>query len=875
MIKQLLKPRPDVISGKLQGVIDIERVTDRKGHALEARVKDFLASTYVSGEIRSLITKLNKRLNSSDAETGLFLAEGHKGEGKSHVLLVALHLIQHAGELAAWLAANKLEFSLPQGTRVIWRKFTDFPLESLWGVIAQELKAEFPKDRPPNIHEFRAAVGNQKLVLIFDELESGVRAISNPALQQQNLNFLQMISEEANRADSNIAVIASIYDGRVEPGLTLKRVARVEMRFQDASDRRKILFHRLFERSPLDSSPEIDAIIQSHLNSWKRFGIPVPPDYADHFRLSYPFVPEVLEVVLERIRALRGGFQGTRGALGFLAALVRLRFESAHVITLSDASLLDAEMKSWLSDLDPAQNLLGCAEANLRELKRHPFADQIASAVLLASLAPTAKDQGLTEDELARQIIRPDSDYNAMGLSLTQFKKFGSYFHDRSGELFFDTKENANSKVNLRSLTVSDEDAWDRVVSWWANDIFRDPDLVVFSDPDQTQRQLESKANADIQLVAAPRHLTNEEVRRLYFGLKNRNMVLLLEPRDEKVDLRVNDSLLAYAKRWVAAEHLSRSAGDATKNAEFQKIGAEDKRFALDYLKKTNFCYIQILRYGPSEKDCEFQRESVPSTATREQMIEHIGRNFYPPAFVQEHLLDNLAVFIGRKVGQVEADYRNTPGYPVLTKRTVFLDAVATLVEQGTHLGLEHPSRNFCGELPSYTNDQLLDAVMSQPFQSITGGPAAQRMQSSPNQPNLFPDRGAPSPNLPGNYQPLPAPGAMPATLETDSTGFLKSRQEVRQEVARRLDAHENKKIVHVRIGLTYDLRHLDLGSLPSFLRGTLSGEGSFSGEFVLDLPGSYTKAQVEQLMERLPDFTPGACRVTIQLQLREEAAHV
>jgi hypothetical protein len=70
-----------------------------------------------------------------------------------------------------------------------------------------------------------------------------------------------MISEESNRAGSNVLLIASIYDGNLEPGLTLKRLPRDELRFQDSTDRRKVLFHRLFKKSPLSPSPEIDAMI--------------------------------------------------------------------------------------------------------------------------------------------------------------------------------------------------------------------------------------------------------------------------------------------------------------------------------------------------------------------------------------------------------------------------------------------------------------------------------------------------------------------------------------------------------------------------------------------------------------------------------------
>src|ERR1039458_1871397 len=147
MLKQLLEPKDEVLTGKLQGVIDIERVSDPKRRALEARAGDFLQSTFISGEIRRLVEAFALRLNSAEAETGLFLAEGPKGVGKSHGLLIPLHLTNSSADCQSWLSENGLKFNPPPGTRVLWRKFTDFPLESLWGVIAQKLNVSFRPDR--------------------------------------------------------------------------------------------------------------------------------------------------------------------------------------------------------------------------------------------------------------------------------------------------------------------------------------------------------------------------------------------------------------------------------------------------------------------------------------------------------------------------------------------------------------------------------------------------------------------------------------------------------------------------------------------------------------------------------------------------------
>jgi len=855
MIDSLLQPRSDVIAGRLQGVIDIQRVSDPKRRSLESRAKEFFDSTFVTGELRRLIGALDTRLNSEGSEPGLILLEGPKGVGKSHDALVPLHLVTAGDQLNGWLAKNGLAFKAPPETRLVCRKFTDFPLESLWGVVGQEIGAQFRTDQPPSIEEFRLAVGEKKLVLIFDELESGVRSISDPALRQRNLNFLQMVSEEANRAGSNVALVASVYDGNQEPGQTLKRVARVELRFQDTTDRRRILFHRLFSVSPVEPSPEIDGVIRSYLNSWRRFGISIPAGYAEQLRESYPFTPELLDLALVRVRT-KGGFQGTRGVLGFLAALVRARYQATHLITLADAGIADPELRTWLADLDPAQNLITCAESNFRELKTSPFSDRIASAVLLASLAPSSRDPGLTTDELARQVLGPDSDYNAFQLSLTNFKKFGSYFHERGGSLFFDPRENAHSKVNLRSLSINEDEARDRIASWWCGDILRDQDAVIFTDPATVQQSLDARLGSDIRLVVSPRRLSPEQIHQLYFGLRRRNTAMLIEPRDERVDLHKNPDLIRYAQNSIAAERLAQTADDATRRDEFTRIGYDDKKNALDYLRKTNFAFVQVVRYGASATDSEFQRESLPSAAAREQIIQHVLRQLYPPAYVQEHLAGRAADLFGRKVSQVEEEYRNTPGFPMLLAQTVFQEAIRNLVLPGNVIGLQHSAEDqgqVCGRQPRLSGDQLSEAVICAPFHVPNISPPGPR-------PGPVPPRPSPEPPFSGPG-PSPLPGA-----DTVSTSFLTTRQQVRQEVARLLESRDDPRVEKVRIALAFNERETAMASLPSFIRGTLGGIGRFDGEASLEFSGAFTKAETEEMLERIPDFAPGACRVTLTI---------
>lgn len=872
MIDELLQPKPDVLAGKIQGVIDLQRYGSNKGKALEASADRLIDATYLTGEMRRLLEGLHRRLNSTDAETGLFLAEGIKGVGKSHVLLLTLHLLQAPDLFRDWLARQGIEFSVPSNLKVVWRKFTDFPLESLWGLVGDAIGADFTGPTPPDLPAFQRAIEGRKLVLIFDELESGVRSIANDALRQQNINFLQMLAEESCREHSNVALLCSIYDGNQEPGLTLKRGQRVEVRFADPKERRRILFHRLFGTSPTDANPQIEAIVQSFLNTWRRFGVEVPDHYAEMLRDSYPFSPELLDFVLIRIPQLQGGFQGTRGTLGFLAALVKARSRAANLITLADASLGNAELRSWLADLNPSQSLIQCAESNLTELRRYPFADRIASSVLLASLAPSPKQKGISEAELARQVVAPDSEFNEFHGTLKAFAYFGSYFHQKGDDLFFDVRENAHAKVRLRAVSIGDAEAWERVVEWWKIDVLKDGDAVFVEDVALANSSLAGRSGDDLKLVVAPRRLKNEERHKLYFGLRWQNTVLLLEPKDDRTNLRANEDLLEYAKRSKAAELLAAGADEAPRRNEFLQIAGEEKKLGLDRLRKENLVYVQIARFASNPADCEFLLEGLPSAASKQQIQDHLLQTVYPPALLEEHLRDRKDELIGKTVAQVEADYKRALGFPVLLYQSVFRDAIFALVEDGTAFGICPPGRQaVCGNRPSLHTDEFFNAEIVTAFQdrpTETAYPSPR-----PGRPPL--DSGRPSDGVPtgsdfpGSFggSEFPEGGLPPIPVsEQLSTTFETSRQAIRQKIAGLLDGQEGRLISRIRIEITYDARETDIGDLPKLLRGTLSGMGTFNGEAVIEFTGAYEKSEVEEMMERLPEFTPGSCRVRLTL---------
>ena len=281
--------------------------------------------------------------------------------GKSHALLTAYHLFANPNPAKRWMQTQGYTWTPPQDPVIIIKKFTDeyLPFDALWSAISQEFHAEWNPKHPPSLDELRAALASKKLILIFDELERGITNIADLARRSQNLSFLQMLSEEANRSNQ-VTIFAAIYDGSVEPGSTLKRVARVELRFRKPEDRANIVRHRLFTNAESYDPSAADALIRSYINTWDRLGVKTSDDYLSRLKNAFPFLPGLMELIFDRISG-SGGFQGTRGALGLLAAMLDASTSGSYLITAGHCNLSDRACADRLQDLDPAGNLINCA----------------------------------------------------------------------------------------------------------------------------------------------------------------------------------------------------------------------------------------------------------------------------------------------------------------------------------------------------------------------------------------------------------------------------------------------------------------------------------------------------------------------------------
>lgn len=847
-------------SRHLDGVVDLERLQSGKKTDLERDPSKFFELTYPSDEIRLVIHGLTQRFSNKEGP-GLVLAESVKGLGKSHLLLLGYHLFQSVSAASKWASEIGYAWSPPANSVVIVHKFTDqsMPDDALWLLVGKSIGASWDRKRPPSRAQLKTALGDRHLVLILDELERGIDNIGDNARRSQNLSFLQMLTEEASQS-LQVTVFAAIYDGNKEPGSTLKRTPRIELRFRKPEDRAAIVRHRLFLDADSYDKNSAKVLIRSYVNVWKQFGIEASDAYMFRMESAFPFLPDLIDLVFERI-TVSGGFQGTRGALGLLGAMVDAAPAGTSLYTASHCRLTDAACANRLQDLDPSAHLINCASGNLRDLSQQSHAEAIASAVLMASLAPGGHATGVQKDELIRHVIKPGDDPNAFHVGIDAFARYGTYFHEREGRYLFDHGENEHAKVELEAAKGNDEQARVQITQIWQQELFKETrQSVVFTDADTTRLQLSTISTQSPRYALSPKRLSNFERHGLYQGLELRNQVLLLEPRDERVNHLANADLLTLAKRLRAAMALAESSQSAERRARFERIQREQSQQIHRLLKSSGLVYVRIERWADSAEHAQFEEENLGPACSREEVVNFLRAQVFPVAYIQEHLRGRLGELIGRKVGQIDRLYRNTLGYPVPLSVNMVAAAIRELAEdRGRLAGLQHPRGSFCGERVDLSEPELNEAVLTAPWPAETKPPAS---SAQPGLPLSI------SPGEPGaEPEPLP-PSYLPTDVQEWATPSCRTLGELRQELARRLEPNPGSIVRGVRFAIFAGYRGQDLSALPAAVRGSLTGAGDLDLQLDLSLSGPMNKAELEDRCERLPNLSGASYTARVKVEM-------
>jgi hypothetical protein len=653
-----------------------------------------------------------------------------------------------------------------------------------------------------------------------------------------------------------------VYDSNREPGATLKRVPRIDVKFADPHDRQRVILHRLFANYLELDRNRVNVVVQSYLNVWRGRNISVDERYVERLQEAFPFSPELLQMVLFNVPSGRG-FQGSRGALGLLGALVRSVHKKTDLITTAHLDLNDAGIRNRLSDLDPTQHLLQCAQSDLRDLGELPFAPQIIASTFIATVAPAGHVPGIGEQELARQIIAPGSDINQYHATLNALLKLGTYFQSQEGNYYFDEQEKPNAKVEYRSLRVDPSSALNYALEHWATQLFGDSTAIVFREVAQVRADLARREPRSLRFVLAPRRLTADERIGIYHGAENRNQIILLEPKAETFNGLDHPDITKWAQRVKAAEELLQTASDAERRKQYDKIAREDRNYILEAFKKAGLAFVWMQSGGqPAEI------EPLGTAVTCEEVKRQLRENFFPRQRFEEHLAGRRNEIIGKTVREIDAEYRKTLGFPVRTADSTIIDAIKALC-LNRQIGLRHERDSACGRSPDYSAMEWWDARVDEPFEdpklSGLGFDAKKETNTGIAAAGLV-TRAASEDQL----QSVPAAGAAASpTLHSIQTSFAKTLGALRQEVAAKLNEFENPKIHKAQFMVYASQENVALDTVPESLRGKLTGSGSLIIDLTISKAGEFSKGQIEQMIEQLPSFAGAQYKADLKLEVK------
>ncbi|RMF28240.1 MAG: ATP-binding protein [Chloroflexi bacterium] len=455
-------PHEDILAGRLTMDIfaaDLWEVD--KGRAPD-EYRDpvrFFQKTYQTEGLTHLLSVVERRLAGKGGDPVIQIQTPFGG-GKTHALIAMYH------KAPEWNANRVVIVGTPMTAR-----------ETIWGVLAEQLtgtREGFDTPTAPGREPLRNLLAaHQPLLILMDEvLEYATKAagvtVGSSTLAAQTLAFLQELTEAVGTLEQTSLVITlpSSTQERYDEGAErlfqqLQRVAgRVEKIYTPVQEHEitQVIRRRLF--ASVDERP-MQEVIGGFLDYAVRESLlPAgvePSEYRRRFQASYPFLPEVVDILYQRWGSF-STFQRTRGVLRLLALVVHaLKDRPIPYISLADFDLGDQEIRrELLKHIGPEYDSVIAAditaeEAGARKVDRELGAayrglrlgTRVATSIFLYSFSGGV-ERGATLGEVKRSAttLSNPASVVAEAMELLRGKLF--YLQRQGGKVFFTNQPNLN-----------------------------------------------------------------------------------------------------------------------------------------------------------------------------------------------------------------------------------------------------------------------------------------------------------------------------------------------------------------------------------------------------------------------------------------------
>ena len=472
-------PHDDILQGRLTMDVfaaDLWEVAQKRGPDEYRDAETFFKKTYLTQGLDNLLHVVKKRVDGQGGDP-IIQIQTPFGGGKTHALIAMYHKARE------WDAQPVVIVGTALG-----------PQHTLWGLIEEQLTEtiELCKGQvSPGKETIRSLLSeNQPIVILMDEvLEYATKAagvhVGGSNLAAQSIAFMQELSEAVSTLEKVCLVVtlpASLiehYDEGAERLFQqLQKVAgRVEKIYTPVEENEiaSIIRRRLFSTIHPDEAKAVASAFVEYADKESILpGDVQASEYRTRFTNSYPFMPEVIDVLYHRWGSFPT-FQRTRGVLRLLSLVIHsLKDSNTSYISLADFDLGQQELRQELlkhigsefnsvigADITGSEagsqkvnKALGKAYQGLR------IGTRTASAIFLYSFSG-GQEHGTTLGEIKRSATTLENPSPVVAEAIEQLKTKLFYLQSRGEKYFFSNQANLNRILLNTMENVKEEDVID------------------------------------------------------------------------------------------------------------------------------------------------------------------------------------------------------------------------------------------------------------------------------------------------------------------------------------------------------------------------------------------------------------------------------
>jgi predicted AAA+ superfamily ATPase len=454
-------PHSDILEGRLtMDVFAADLWQVFKGSAPDEYQSPevFFRKTYLTVGMKNLLDVVKKRLDGRGGDPVIQLQTPFGG-GKTHSLIALFHKAND------W----KANVVVIDGTALDPRETT------LWGEIERQLTGNISLLKggttPGKEKLTELLKKHQPLLILMDEVleyaikSSGIK-VGSSNLASQTVAFIQELSGTISILPNSILVLtlpSSLIEHYDESGEQLfqrlqKVLGRVEKVFTPVQDEEisQVIRRRLFSYIDENSATEVinDFLDYAERERILPEGVDIA-DYRERFKASYPFQPEVIDVLYKRWGSFPS-FQRTRGVLRILALVVHsLKDSKIPFIRLGDFDLKNDDLRRELikhigleydsiiySDITSSDSGAKKVDRALgSSYVPFSFGTKVATAIFMCSFSG-GPEKGASVGEIKLYCAEPQIPSSVIVETITKLKENLFYLSDDG--LYFTNQPNLN-----------------------------------------------------------------------------------------------------------------------------------------------------------------------------------------------------------------------------------------------------------------------------------------------------------------------------------------------------------------------------------------------------------------------------------------------